>query len=92
MCCPGANLGLFFEVKGPGLKRGHLLAVYEGDSCDSLGISYKQAVVKWKDSEYVLSHSHHRFVVNGALTSGAARGNDSFGDANTLMQRRGGWS
>ena len=66
-CCPGRSLfyGLFFETGG--MKKGHLLTVYEGDSCDSLGISYQTVMKKWKGSEYVLSNSAHRFVVNGAL-------------------------
>ena len=40
---------------------------------------------KWAGSDYVISGSAHRYVVNGALTSGAARANDSFGDANTFL-------
>ena len=75
--------GLFFETSG--MKRGHLLAVYEGESCDSLGITYQAAMKKWIGSDYVISDSAHRYVVNGALTSGAARANDSFGDANTFL-------
>ena len=85
VCCPGANRGLFFEIKGGGRKRGHLIAVYEGDSCDSLGIPYREAMKRWSGGEYVLSNSAYRYVVNGALSSGAARANDSFGDANTFL-------
>ena len=42
-CCPGAKYSLFFEVE-KGMKRGHLLAVYEGDSCGSLEITYQEAM------------------------------------------------
>ena len=78
-----AYYGLFFETGG--MKRGHLLAVYEGGSCDSLGNSYQTAMKRWQGSEYVLSNSAHRFVVNGALTCGAVKANESFGDANCFL-------
>ena len=82
--CPGANNGLFCELQ-TGRKRGHLIAVYEGESNDSLNITYQTAMERWKGSEYVLSNSDYRYVVNGDLSSGAARANESFGDANTFL-------
>ena len=83
--CLGANLGLFLEATGSGLRRGHLIAVYEGDSIDSLDISYQEALNLWNESDYVLSHPKYRYVVNGAPTCSAARANDSFGDANAFL-------
>ena len=68
-----------------GLRRGHLIAVYDGDSCDSLGILYADALEQWEDSEYVLSHPKAKYAVNGAPTYSAARANDSFGDANAFL-------
>ena len=85
VCCPGANKGLYFEIKGGGRKRGHLVAVYDGDSCDSLNIPYRKAMERWSGGDYVLSNSAYRYVVNGNLSCGAARANDSFGDANTFL-------
>ncbi len=42
-------------------------------------------MTQWNGSEYVLSNSSHRYVVNRALASGATRVNVSFGDANTFL-------
>ena len=83
--CSGGNLGLFLEVMESGLRRGHLIAVYDGESCDSLGILYLDALKLWEDSEYVLSQPKAQYAVNGASTCSAARANDSFGDANAFL-------
>ena len=82
--CPGGNWGLYLEAETC-LPRGYLIAIYEGDSCDSLNIPYKEALLRWESSDYVLSHPASRYVVNGALECGAARANDSFGDANAFL-------
>ena len=42
-------------------------------------------MARWKGGDYVLSNSAYRYVVNGDLSSGAARANDSFGDANVFL-------
>ena len=61
--------------------------MYEGESNDSLEITSKAAMDNWKGSDYVLSNSDYRYVVNGDLRSGAARANESFGDANKNKRR-----
>ena len=57
----------------------------DGDSTDSLGVTYQEALRRWSDSDYVFSDSAHRYVVNGALTCAAARANESFGDTNAKI-------
>ena len=83
--CPNGGFSLFFEAPPGGLRAGYLLAVYDGDSTESLGITYQEALRRWSDSDYVFSDSAHRYVVNGALTCAAARANESFGDTNAKI-------
>lgn len=83
--CPNGGFGMFFAAPPGGLRAGHLLAVYIGDSTDTLGITYREALRRWSHSDYVFSESTARYVVNGALTCAAARANESFGETNAKL-------
>ena len=83
--CPNGGFGMFFAAPKGGLRAGYLLAVYIGESTDSLEISYREALARWTSSDYVFSDSDHRYVVNGALTCAAARANESFGETNAKL-------
>ena len=76
---------MFFSAPKGGLRAGHLLEVYTGESTDSLEISYREALARWAYSDYVFSDSDHFFVVNGALTCPATRANESFGETNAKL-------
>ena len=92
--CEDGGIGLYFYVPKGGLRRGTLLEVYEGESNEDVNMSYAEAVRRWADSDYVLADVQHAYVVNGYLSSGAARANESFGAVNSILyfnpsQRRG---
>ena len=85
VCCPEGGYGLFFAAPKGGLRAGYLLAIYTGDSTDSLKIGYREALTRWSTSDYVFSDPAYRYVVNGNLTCAAARANESFGDTNVKL-------
>ena len=92
--CEDGGMGLYFYVPKGGLRRGTLLDVYVGESNEDTNTSYADAVRRWANSDYVLADRQHEYVINGHLSSGAARANESFGAVNSILyfnpeQRRG---
>ena len=65
-----------------GLQARCILAIYKGDSTDSLLTSYREALRRWRHSGNIFSESAASYVVNRDLKCGAARASESFGDAN----------
>ena len=60
-------------------------SIYTGISNADLQISHTEAEELWKTSDYVLSSKQDNDVVNGDLSSGAARMNDGFDTINCFQ-------
>ena len=54
-------------------------------SLSDLNLTYSDAVKQWAHSDYVFADAQHNYVVNGHLSSGAARANESFGVINAFI-------
>ena len=82
-------MGFFFEVlKGQTLQPGTLLGVYSGRSNTSCKLTYQEAILHFKTSDYVLAYGPARYVVgdqDGDTICGPARTNDNFRIVNSYL-------
>jgi hypothetical protein len=86
---PEAELGYFFEIKGPYKRRGGaLLAVYYGQDSYTRKFSkhsHKQLTELWSKGGFALSHRGANYVVDGDPACGPAYINDGFDTVNVYF-------
>ena len=82
--CPNGGYGLIIRIDAPGNQRTGIIGIYDGTSNEDLHLSHSEAAELWADSDYVLSSPSHNFIVNGDLSSGAARINEGFETTNSF--------